>query len=118
MTEVDYGEEGHRTRLGEINDQLVCLEVPLPPYIKEQGGGQPALEGAPGGGILLLVGVGFLPFLLLLGGGKEGEEREGKAPPLLVQLGQRGGGALPALGRPLSLSLMAQQGPLAPGGFW
>ena len=94
--------------------------APLPPYIKEQGGGRPAPVGAPGGGILLLVGVGFPSFLLLLGGGKEGREREGKggaAPPLLVQFGQRGGGALPALVRPLSLSLMAQQGPLAPGGF-
>ena len=73
-----------------------------------------------GGGILLLVGVGFLPFLLLIGGGKAGREREGKggaAPLLLVQFGQGEGGALPALGRPLSLSLMAQQGPLAPGGF-
>ena len=30
-------------------DKLVCLEVPLPPYIKEQGGrsGRPE-EGAPG----------------------------------------------------------------------
>ena len=87
--------------------------APLPLYIKEKGGGRPALVGAP-------VGVGFLPFLLLLGGGKEGREREGKGgatPPLLVQFGQRGGGALPALVRPLSLSLMAQRGPLAPGGF-
>ena len=25
MTEVDYGEGGHRTRLREINDQLLCL---------------------------------------------------------------------------------------------
>ena len=74
-----------------------------------------------GGGILLLVGVGFLPFLLLLGGGRQGEkEKERGAPPpplLLVHFGQGEGGTLPALGRPLSLSLMAQQGPLALGGF-
>ena len=38
MTEVDYGGGGQRTRLGEINDQLVCSRVPLPPYIEEQGG--------------------------------------------------------------------------------
>ena len=40
-------------------------------------------------GILLPVGVGFLPFLLLLGGGTVGREREGKggAPQTLVQFG-------------------------------
>ena len=36
MTEVDYGEGGHRTRLETIN--LSVLGCPLPPYIKEQGG--------------------------------------------------------------------------------
>ena len=37
-----------------------------------------------GGGVLLLVGVGLPSFLLLLGGGKEGGEGEGKggAAPL------------------------------------
>ena len=34
MTEVDYGGGGHHTRLGEINDQLVCLEVPPAPIYK------------------------------------------------------------------------------------
>ena len=88
MTEVDYGGGGHCTRLGETNDQLVCLEVPLPPYIKEQGGGRPALGGAPRrGGVLLLVGVG-LPFpsptRRRKGGRKERERREAKggAAPL------------------------------------
>ena len=73
-----------------------------------------------GGGIILLVGVGFLPFLLLLGGGKAVREREGKgsaAPLLLVQFEQGEGGVLPALGWPLYLSLMAQQVPLVPEGF-
>ena len=38
MTEVKYGGGGHRTRLrNDHEDQLVCLEVPLPPYIKDQG---------------------------------------------------------------------------------
>ena len=49
-----------------------------------------------GGGVLLLVGVGLPSFLLLLGGGKEGGEGEGKggaAPPLLVQFGPEGEGA-------------------------
>ena len=60
MTEVEYGGGGHRTRLGEINDQLVCSRVPpAPVYKEEKGGGRPALEGAPGGGVFLLVGVGL-----------------------------------------------------------
>ena len=83
----------------------LCVSgVPLPPYIKEQGGGRPALVGAPGGGVLLLVGVGLPSFLLLLGGGKEGGEGEGKGgaapPPLLVQFGPGGGGARPTFGCP------------------
>ena len=96
MIEVDYGGGGHRTRLGEINRSTsVSRGAPLPPYIKEQGGGRPALYGAPGGGVLLLVGVGLPSFLLLLGGGKEGErekEKGGAAPPLLVQFGPEGEG--------------------------
>ena len=33
-------EGGHRTRLRDLKDQLLCLwGAPLPPYIKEQGGG-------------------------------------------------------------------------------
>ena len=44
MTEVEYGGGGHRTRLRDLKDQLLCLwGAPLPPYIKEQGGrGRPA----------------------------------------------------------------------------
>ena len=121
MTEVDYGGGGHCTRLGEINDQLVCLEVPPAPVYKgARGEGRPALEGAPGGGILLLVGVGFPSFLLLLGGGKEGERKKerGAPPPSPSPIRTRGGGArgLPWLA-PLSLSTRAQQGPLTPRGF-
>src|SRR3954465_2946031 len=61
MTEVEYGGGGHRTRLrNDLKDQLVCpWGAPLPPYIKEQGGGggRPCL-GAPRG-VLLPPGVGF-----------------------------------------------------------
>ena len=40
MTEVEYGGGGHRTRLRNGHeDQLVCYEVPVPPYIKEGGRG-------------------------------------------------------------------------------
>ena len=43
-------------------DQLVCLEVPPAPVYKGARGeaGRPSM-GAPGGGVLLLVGVG-LPY--------------------------------------------------------
>ena len=62
----------------------------MPLYIKEQGGGRPTLLARQEE---VLVGVGFLPFLLLLGGGKEGREREGKggAAPSPSPFGQRGG---------------------------
>ena len=48
IIEVEYGGRGHRTRLrNDLNDQLVCLEVPLPPYIKEpRGRGPPARRRA------------------------------------------------------------------------
>ena len=44
MTKVDYGGGGHRTRLREINDQLVCLwGAPGHVYkgVEEGGEGQP-----------------------------------------------------------------------------
>ena len=59
-----------------------------------------------GGGVLLLVGVGLPSFLLLLGGGKEGGEGEGKggAAPFPSTIRTiRGGGTRPALAGPLSL---------------
>ena len=56
----------------------MCLGVPPAPIYKgARGGGRPALL-ARSGGVLLLVGVGLPSFLLLLGGGKEGGEGEGK----------------------------------------
>ena len=63
MTEVEYGGGGHRTRLrNDHEDQLVCLEVPHAHVYKGARGeaGRPSM-GAPGGGVLLLVGV-RLPF--------------------------------------------------------
>ena len=71
---------------------LCVLGCPLPPYIKEQGGGRSALGARQGGGgVLLLVGVGLpFPSPTRRRKGKEGEgeekERRG-APPSLVQFG-------------------------------
>ena len=42
----DYGGGGHRTRLRDLKDQLLCLwGAPLPSDIKEQGRRRPALGG-------------------------------------------------------------------------
>src|SRR3954468_10996586 len=43
-TEVEYGGEGHRTRLrNDLKGQLVCLEVPPAPVYKgSRGRGRPA----------------------------------------------------------------------------
>src|SRR3954465_14126720 len=61
MTEVEYGGGGHRTRLRNDHvDQLCVLGCPLPPYIKEQGGGGGWPRGACQGGVLLPPGVGLL----------------------------------------------------------
>ena len=93
MTEVlNYGGR-HHTRLRE---QLLCFGVPLPPYIKEGGGGGQPRRGAPIGGVQLgfpiLVGV---PFLFQEGErGKEVErekEREGRHPLLVLLRPAMGG---------------------------
>src|SRR4051812_30330424 len=97
IIEVDYGGGGHRTRL---KDQLVncCVSwvPPCPVYKGARGEAGRPLLGAPGGGVLLLVGVGLPSFLLLLGGGKEGGEGEGKGgatpPPPPSPIGPKGGG--------------------------
>ena len=67
MIEVEYGGRGHRTRLrNDLNDQLVCLEVPPAPVYKgARGERRPSKEGAPRGcGVLLPPGVGLLLSLL------------------------------------------------------
>ena len=62
MTEVEYGGGGHRTRLRNDHvDQLVSSRVrPVPVYKGGRGEAGRPLLGAPGGGVLLLVGVGLL----------------------------------------------------------
>ena len=98
MTEVEICGGGHRTRL---NNQLVCLWGALSPVYKgvEEGAGRPPMA-RPKGGFLLLLGVGFPPFLVQLGGerkAKEGRRKEGGRRPLLVQFGPAhvGHGATP-----------------------
>ena len=64
--EVDYGGEGHRTRLRDDQlDQLVCLEVPPAPVYKGARGEAASLGGGgTKGGVLLPPGVGLhLSFL-------------------------------------------------------
>ena len=120
IIEVDYGGGGHRIRLKDQTDQLLlCLEVPLPLYIKDQGGrGRPAKRGAPGG-VLLPPGVGLPPFLVGLGEEREGERGKGKGgrPPLLVQFGPKGEGARHLLAAALSLPSRPTKAQYFPGGF-
>ena len=58
MTEVDYGGEGHRTRLRDQGINFFVFGVPPAPVYKgvEEGEGQPS-HGTPKGGVLLPVGV-------------------------------------------------------------
>ena len=65
MTEVDYGGGGHRTRLRQINDQLLCLGVPPAPVYKGARGEAAGLGGGRAkGGVRLPLGVGLLLPLL------------------------------------------------------
>ena len=79
---------------------VVSLGCPLPLYIKEQGGGRPAPNGAPPKrGILL--GLQVLVGFHLKGEEREGErggKKRGAPPPLLVQFGLGGRGARQPLG--------------------
>src|SRR4051812_37116269 len=123
MTEVEYGGGGHRTRLRNDHvDQLCVLGCPPAPVYKGARGeaGRP-LGRTPGGGGVLLVGVGLPSFLLLLGGGKEGGEGEGKGggrcPPLLVHFGPEGEGRAACPRPALSLSPLRPIRPIiSPGG--
>ena len=82
MTEVEYGGRGHRTRLrNNLNDQLVCLEVPPASIYKGANGG----GGRRPGGVLLLPGVG-LPSTFPCPsrrGGRRGGKGGSAAPPSL-----------------------------------
>src|SRR3954463_1823393 len=64
----DYGGGGHRTRLRDLKDQLLCLwGAPLSPYIKEQGGGDRPRRRARQGGSPTPTGSRIPPFLVGVG---------------------------------------------------
>ena len=94
-------------------DQLVCLEVP-PAFVYKgaKGEGWPAKEGRRRR-VLLPLGVGFLPPILVQLGFLGGEGREGGRPPSPSPNRTRGGGiGAAALGCPFLLSTKAHEGPL------
>ena len=105
IIEVEYGGGGHRTRLRDLKDLLLCLEVPPAPVYKGARG-----ERWPRGGGAPKVGnptPSRIPpsFLVQVGEGKEGREGEkerGAPPPLLIQFGLEGEGARGCPGRPFS----------------
>ena len=120
IIEVDYGGGGHRTRLREDQlDQLVCLGVPPTSVYKGAKGRGPAGQGGRAKGVLLPLGAGFLPPILVgVGFAEEEREREGGRPPLLVLIGLgEGGGMRPILGCPFSFPLKPIKAHTAPGGF-
>ena len=60
IIEVDYGGGGHRTRLKDPRDQLLCLwGAPSSVYKGVEEGEGPALSMARPRGVLLPLGVGF-----------------------------------------------------------
>ena len=81
--EEDYGGGGAPHTAKRSKGSIVVLSrcAPLPPYIKEQGGGEAGQEEACQGGVLLLLGVGLPPFLVQLGEGEGRERGEGGAAP-------------------------------------
>src|SRR4051812_441836 len=122
MTEVEYGGGGHRTRLrNDLKDQLVCLEVPLPPYIKAQGGGGGRPRGgAPGSPTPTGSRIPPKPSWNMIhrrGKERERERERGAPPPLLVQFGLEGRGRAASPWPPLLFSTLGPCGSLTPGGF-
>ena len=112
MNEVDFGGGApHMAKRSMIN--LCVLGCPLPPYIKEQGGGRPDLGARQGRRNPPPSRSRIPPFLLLLGGGRKGERGEGKGgaapPPSPIRTRGRGG-TRPTLAAPLS----SHQGPCGP----
>ena len=114
IIEVDYGGGGHRTRLGDPRDQLLCLHgVPPPPFIKEwrRGRADPLLWRALGSPTP--TGSRTPPFLV--GVGEEREKEKGAAP--LVQFGPEGGCAPPSFWPLSSIPVWPNKAHILPGEF-
>ena len=93
---------------------VVPRGAPLPPYIKEPGGGvRPARRGAPGG-VLLPPGVGLPPFLVGVGEKERGGEEQEKGGCTPCPIRTRGGPRASFLLASLLYSRMAIQGPYTP----
>ena len=109
MIEVEYGGRGHRTRLrNDLNDQLVCLEVPPSFVYKGAKGRGLAGQGGRAKGVLLPLGVGVLPPILVGVGFAEGERERGGPATSPCPNRTRGGGRRAAtLGCPFLLSTKA-----------
>ena len=95
---------------------LCFSRVPLPPYIKAQGGGcgRPR-RGAPGG-VLLPPGVGSPPILVGIGFAEGGKEKGGPAPSPCPIRTKGGEGRVAHLGLPLLFSTKAHLGPYSSRG--
>src|SRR5215216_1484260 len=92
------------------------MGCPSPPYIKEERRGWPALMVRPKGGFLLLLGVGFPPFLVLIGGGRKGKRRGRKGGPVPFPIRIGLGGRAPTSWPPPLSPTKAHVGPLSPPG--
>ena len=110
IIEEDYGGGGHRTRLIDLKDQLLLCPwgAPLPPYIKEQGGGSRPRERRAIGGSPTPTGSRTPPFLVGEEKRRRGRRKRGLAP--LSNSDQRGGAGL----LPFGLSPLFPYGPIRP----
>ena len=108
MTDVDYGGGGHRTRLRDLRDQLLCLwGAPGHVYKGVEEGERAGPYGAPWRSPTP-TGNRIPPFQVVGVGEKEGEERgKGRGPgPHPIRIGL--GGAPPTFSLHLLYSTKAQ----------
>ena len=113
MTEVCNCGGGHRTRLRERLRRSTCVSrgAPLPPYIKEQGGGGRPRRRARQGGSPTPTGSRTPSFLVGVGeGGKRGRGGRKGGPHSLSNSDQRGAVRL----LPFGLSPLFPYGPIRP----
>ena len=112
MNEVEYAGRGHPTRLrNDREDPLVSRGAPLPPYIKEQGGGGGRTRRGRAKGSPTPTGSRTPSFLVGVGeGGKRGRGGRKSGPHPLSNSDQRGAARL----LPFGLSPLFPYGPIRP----